>query len=211
MSNVPLSRRKKSRFEAEHQFYRLRDSVTLLMLQDFGFSPEKYEKQIERYRQTHNGASNVEEVVARWEKKSDSFSRWFIDKECDAVLNILRNIESEFTFGNSIYPSDTPAKIFEYLERRKHINAAISNCYILKQELQYIIRVLPVDMNKFARFSEMIDLQIVLFKGVRQSDNRFLKAKKTDPKDIIKPISELSESVLLILNRLGLIDKEGSL
>lgn len=66
-------------------------------------------------------------------------------------------------------------------------------------------------MNKFARFAEMIDLQIVLFKGVRQSDNRFLKAKKTDPKDIIKPISELSESILLILNRLGFIDKEGSL
>lgn len=181
------------------------------MLQDFGFSSEKYAKQIERYKQSHEGASDVDAVVAKWEKKSKSFDRWFIDKECEAVLNILRNIESEFTFGNSIYPSDTPAKIFEYLERRKHINAAISNCHILKQELQYIIRVLPVDMNKFARFAEMIDMQINLFKGVRQADNRFLKAKKTDPKDIIKPVSELSESVLLILNRLGFIDKEGDL
>lgn len=208
MSGVPLSRRKQSRFEAQHQFYKLRDEVTLLMLQDFGFSQEKYAAQIERYRATHSAAANVDEVVARWQKKSDSFNRWFIDKECEAVLEILRNIESEFTFGNSIYPSETPAKIFEFLERRKHINAAIANCYVLKQELQYIIRTLPVDMNKFARFSDAIDAQVALYKGVRQSDNRFLKPKKCKPGDISKPIADLSESILLVIHRLGMLNNE---
>ena len=65
----------------------------------------------------------------------------------------------------------------EYCERRKHINEAIAGCYVLKQELNYVIRTLPVDINKFKRFSELIDEQIALYKGVRQKDNRFLKKK----------------------------------
>jgi len=183
MSNVPSSRRRESRFEAEHNFYQLRDTVTQLMINDFGFSPEKYHKQMERYRASHASCPNVDEVVQRWEKKCEAFNAWFIDKECDAVLDILRKIESEFTFGNSIYPSDTPARMDEYLERRKHIDAAISYCYVLKQELNYIIRILPVDLNKFVRFAEAIDKQVALYKGVRQADNRFLRSKEKKPKN----------------------------
>ena len=126
----------------------------------------------------HRGTDHVDEVVARYEKKCESFNKWFIDKECDIVLEILRNIESEFTQGNSIYPSDTPARMIEYIQRRYHINNAIAHCYVLKQEIHYIIRTLPVDINKFKRFGEMIDKQIALYKGVRQSDNRFAKEKK---------------------------------
>lgn len=183
MSSVPLSRRKESKFEAQHHFYKLRDEVTRLIVNDFGFSKEKYLASIERYREAHKNSEQIEDVVARWQHKCESFNRWFIDKECDAVLNILRNIESEFTFGNSIYPSDTPAKMDEFIERRRHIDAAIANCYVLKQELHYIIRTLPVDVNKFTRFSEAIDKQIALYKGVRQSDNKFLRHKNSKRKE----------------------------
>ena len=179
--SVPAGRRKQSRFEASHHFYRVRTEVTNLMLLDFGFSKEKYEKMIERYRQAHEAASNVDEVVARYRKKCEAFYTWFIDKECDAILSVLRKIESEFTAGNSIYPSETPAKVMEFCERRRHIDEAIAGCFVLKQELNYIIRVLPVDLNKFERYAEAIDKQIALYKGVRQSDNRLLKAK-TDKK-----------------------------
>jgi len=174
---VPKGRRKESRFEAQHHYFRLRSEITTLMLLDFGFSEEKYRKGIERYREAHQAAPNVDEVVARYEKKCESFKKWFIDKECDAVLEILRRIECEFTAGNSIYPSETPAKIMEFCERRKHVDEAIAQCYVLKQELNYIIRTLPVDLNKYERFAVEIDKQIALYKGVRQSDNRLLKQK----------------------------------
>ena len=176
--SVPKGKRRQSRFEAQHHFYKLRTEVTTLMLQDFGFSPEKYKAQIEKYREMHRGTDHVDEVVARYEKKCESFNKWYIDKECDIVLEILRNIESEFTQGNSIYPSDTPARMIEYIQRRYHINNAIAHCYVLKQEIHYIIRTLPVDINKYKRFAELIDKQIALYKGVRQSDNRFAKEKK---------------------------------
>ena len=97
---VPKSKRKESRFEAQHHYFKLRSEVTTLMLLDFGFSKEKYEASIERYRENHKSAENVDEVVERYKKKCESFNKWFIDKECDAVLDILRKIESEFTAGN---------------------------------------------------------------------------------------------------------------
>lgn len=177
MSQTPKSKRSPTKFEAEHHFFKLRDEVTTLMLLDFGFSQEKYQKQIDKYGTSHQSAVNVDEVVERCKKKCDSFSRWFIDKECDTVSDLLRKISVEFTTGNSIYPSETAAKIAEYCQRRQHINEAIAGCYALKQEIQYVIRTLPVDINKFKRFAVMIDEQIALFKGVRQSDNRFLKKK----------------------------------
>lgn len=180
---VPKGKRKESRFEAQHHYYRLRSEVTNLMLLDFGFSEEKYRKSIERYREAHKAAQNVDEIVARYEKKCESFVKWFIDKECDAVLEILRRIECEFTAGNSIYPSETPAKVMEFCERRKHVDEAIAQCYVLKQELQYIIRTLPVDLNKYERFAVEIDKQIALYKGVRQSDNRLLKQKPNKAKN----------------------------
>ena len=180
--SVPKGKRKESRFEAQHHFYRLRADVTNLMLLDFGFSEEKYQKHIERYRETHAKAENVDEVVARYQKKCDSFKKWFIDRECDAVLEILRRIECEFTIGNSIYPSETPAKVMEFCERRKHINESIAQCYVLKQELQYIISSLPVNINRYERIAVDIDKQIALYKGVRQSDNRLLKQKPNKAK-----------------------------
>ena len=58
------------------------------------------------------------------------------------------------------------------------MDKAIAHCYVLNQEIQYIMTTLPVDMNKFKRFSEMIDNEIALIKGVRKADNRFNKNKK---------------------------------
>ena len=181
--SVPVGRRKQSRFEAQHQFYILRTEVTKLVMNSFGFSNEKYQEQIERYREAHKSASNVDEVVARWKAKAEGFYRIFIPEERRVVLEMLRKIESEFTFGNSIYPTETPAKVMEFCERRKHIDNAIAECYVLKQELNYIIRTLPVDLNKFTRFAEAIDKQVALYKGVRQADNRLMKPKKKQGKE----------------------------
>ena len=51
--SVPKGRRQESRFEAQHNFYKVRAEVTALVLNDFGFSEEKYRKKIEKYRRDH--------------------------------------------------------------------------------------------------------------------------------------------------------------
>ena len=135
--SVPKSKRKESRFEANHNFYQLRGEVTTLTLLNFGFSVEKYNRQIERYAENHKSASNCAEVVARYKAKSTAFNDWFISEERKAVIDMLRVISIEFTIGNSIFPSKENDEINmrEYCERRLHLNRAIAQCFALKQEM----------------------------------------------------------------------------
>ena len=175
--SVVKGKRNQSKFEAYHHFFKLRDEITAMILNDFGFSFDKQEKKRQKFAESHQNASNLDEIMERWHTKNDSFIRWFIDEEGKAIMDILRNIQREFTIGNSIFPSETPARLVEFLERRKHINNAIGQCYALKQEINYVIRTLPVDMNRYVHFAEEIDIQINLFKGVRKADNRLIKPK----------------------------------
>lgn len=176
--SVPKGRQKESKFEASHQLFKLRDEVTKLVLYDFGFSAKKYRAQIEKFREWHKNDPNVEEQVANMQQRCESFEKWFIDEEGRAVLDLVRRVEEEFAIGNSIYPSETPARLVEFLVRRWHVNRAIGLCYALKREINYVIRTLPVDINKYDRFAKAIDQQVALFKGVRKADNRLIRPHK---------------------------------
>ena len=178
MSSVPKSKRGKTELEADRHLYALRDEITELTILDFGFSEKKYEEKIEKFRKAHEHSEQCEEIVARRRKKLENFKERFIDKEADVVLNMLRKIQTEYSTANSIYPSDTPARLKEYIQRRLHMNLAISGCEVLIQELQYIGRVLPVDFNHYENLTDKIEVQKALFRGMRKADNRFLKKKQ---------------------------------
>lgn len=209
--SVPQGRRKPSRFEAAHNFYQLRSEVTDLVFNRFGFSEKKYLRKIERYKETHASAENVDEVVQRYQDRYDAFIDWFILEESKKVIDILQRIQGEFTFGNSIYPSDTPAKVYEFVERRIHVDEAIAQCYVLKQEINYIITTLPVDMNRYEQFADKIDYQIALYKGVRAADNRFLKSpgpnrgknaqknQTTEPLAVLDTIADVNLSADMLM------------
>ena len=145
----------------------------------------------------------MDAVVGRYEKKCEAFNKWFIDQETEAVISILRQIENEFTLANSVFPSDTPAKLSEFIVRRYHMNKAIGSCYMLKQEINYVIRTLPVDINKAERFDEAINKQIKLYKGVRQADNRFLKTKKPEDSTFIHAVADAADRIMNIIDRMS--------
>lgn len=188
--SVPSSRRKESSFAGYHVFYELRAEVTDLIFRDFGFSEEKYREMIERFRNAHASAPNVDKQVEKYEVRLRNFVDWFVDDEKKEILNILRKIGGEFTAGNSIYPSENEARIDEYIQRRRHINESIAQCYVLKQEINYVIGTLPVDINKFKRFDEKISQLIGIYKGVRKADNRFIRSPLTgkEKKNYFTPV-----------------------
>ena len=177
---VVKNKRKQSRFEANHHLIALRQSVTELILHDFGYSEEKYRKMYEWKLRAINDEDKANEQKAEWQLKDEQFREFFIDEEAKAILDLMRKICVEFNVANAIFPSDKPSKLIEYLVRRWHINNAIGYCHAMKDEIQYVIRTLPVDINRYVQFAEMINEQISLFKGVRESDNRFLKPNKYD-------------------------------
>ena len=202
--SVVKGKRNQSKFEAFHHFFKLRDEITAMILNDFGFSFDKQEKKRQKFAESHKDAANLDEIMKRWHTKNDTFIRWFIDEEGKAVMDIMRNIQREFTIANSIFPSETPARLIEFQERRRHINNAIGQCYALKQEINYVIRTLPVDMNRYVHFAEEIDEQINLFRGVRKADNRLIKPKREIKEGSIKDHSEkLFTELNALLLKLG--------
>ena len=105
-------------------------------------------------------------------EKNRAFDEWFIEDERKVIVDCLRSIGENVFLANSIYPT----YMEELIERRLCQDKAIGLCYRLTQELQYAIETLPVDVNKYLRFAEMIQTEINLLKGWRKSDNKFKRA-----------------------------------
>lgn len=209
MSNVPKSKRVETDFTAQTHFKSLRKSITALLLNDFGYRPDKMEDKIKSYYEAHKDNPNIDAICERLEKKNTSFVEWFIDEEAKTILDIMREIEREFTLGNSIYPSETPAKIVEFLIRRWHMDKAIGLCYTLKNEVNYVISTLMTDKNKSEMFDKDIDLQIKLYRGIRRSDNKLIKSRQKKTEITIESeITKMFNSIANIIRKIGKIEED---
>lgn len=169
---VLKSKRKASQFEVFHHFYEVRREITDLLLRDFGYDSEKAKERTAKAF----GGKRFDELTpdeqARYAKakaKSKAFDDWFIEDERKCIVDCLREITKEVFMANSIYPANAA----ELIERRLCQDRAIGQCYRLTQELQYAIETLPVDVNKYLRFADMIQTEIELIKGWRKADNKF--------------------------------------
>lgn len=176
--SVLKSKRKESQFEVFHQLTKMRNEVTQLLLYSFGYDYDRAKKRIAKQFGGREYNDLLPEEQARWNKaqiKHDAFAEWFIADERQTVKDCLRNITECVYMANSIYPTVSE----ELIERRLLQDRAIGQCYRLTQELQYAIETLPVDVNKFTRFAEMIQTEINLLKAWRKSDNKFKRALST--------------------------------
>ncbi len=196
MGNVIKSKRKPSQFEASHNLIKVRDEITKLVMEDFGFSVEKANARRDKFLERFKGNSNIDNLIARYDMRTESFDKWFIQYESETIIKLLQEITNEFVVGNSIYPSETPIRLFEFAERRNHLTKAIALCYVLKSEVEYVIRVLPVDVNKFEHYAEIIDKQILLFKGVKKSDNKLLKSSDAPLKSLLSNLEHIVRNLL---------------
>ena len=173
--SVLKSKRKSSQFEVFHHLYKTRKEVTDLLLRDFGYDLERAEKKVEKMFGGRRYEELTPEEKVRYDKlkaKNEAFDTWFIEDERKCVVDCLREITKEVFMANNIYPT----VMTELVERRLCQDRAVVQCYRLTQELQYAIETLPVDVNKYTRFADMIQTEINLIKGWRKSDNKFKRA-----------------------------------
>jgi len=176
--SVPKSRREHHDFIAGHKLRQLRLKITELALYGFGYDKDRFEKRIEKFeRSIKLEPEKRKTIVEKMRLKNQSFYADFIKEETKETRKIMRAVVCEFELGNSIYPSGDNVLI-EYCEKRKHLNNSIGWLYCLKQELQYIAEVLPVDKNRFEPITKEIKEEISLIKGVRKSSNKYLKKGK---------------------------------
>lgn len=173
--SVLKSKRKASQFEVFHHFYKMRKEVTDLLLRDFGYDYNRAENKMAKMFGGRSYTELTPEEKSRYDRlmeKNRAFDEWFIEDERKVIVDCLRSIGENVFLANSIYPT----YMEELIERRLCQDKAIGLCYRLTQELQYAIETLPVDVNKYLRFAEMIQTEINLLKGWRKSDNKFKRA-----------------------------------
>lgn len=171
---VIKAKRKESQFEVFHNLMKTRKEITDLLLRDFGYNHFKTVEKIQKQFIVPYSDMTTEEQV-RYDRKMEkemAFVTWYIEDERKAVIDCIRGITKEVYIANSIYPTCE----MELKERRLHQELALGHCYTLTQELQYAMETLPVDVNKYIRFAEMINKEIKLIKSWRKSDNKFKRA-----------------------------------
>lgn len=173
--SVLKAKRKPSQFEVFHHFYKMRKEITDLLLRDFGYDLERADSKVLKMFGGKPYEELTPEEKALYDKvkaKNEAFVEWFIHDERQVVVDCLRTIGEEIFVANNIYPTCME----ELIERRIRQDRAVGQCYRLTQELQYAIETLPVDVNKYLRFADLIQTEINLLKGWRKSDNKFKRA-----------------------------------
>jgi len=167
-------KRKQSQFEVIKHFYRLRKDITDLLLRDFGYSQKKSEQHMRKMFGGKPYEELYDDQKEHYQKRlhrNFGFEEWFIGHQRDIIMDCLSKATEYIFTANSIYPTN----MAEYEKRRMFQNKAIGQCYRLLQELQYSIEMLPVNINKYAKFVGGIEREIRLLRGWRKKDNRFKK------------------------------------
>lgn len=159
--------------EFYHNAIEIRREVTEWMLRDFGYSRNAKSirlviREIEPQDQT-----TIDGIFAKYGRSLNKefetvYPDWFVDSEREVILNILADMIQYITTANSVYAT----KDFEFDLRRKYQDLAITCCFRLYQELQYIRQVFKIDLNKWRPLFEKLDKEIDLLKGWRQADNK---------------------------------------
>ena len=169
--SVPKRKRQESQFEVIKHFYRLRKEITDLLLRDFGYSQKKADDHMRRLFGGKSYEESTDDQKEHYQKRlhrNAGFEEWFIGYQRDTVMDCMQKATEYIFTANSIYPTN----MAEYEERRMFQNKAIGQCYRLLQELQYVVEILPVNVNKYARFIEGIEKEIRLLRGWRKRDNK---------------------------------------
>ena len=174
--SVLKNKRTKSTVEFFNNAILLRKQVTLFLLKDFGIkskvrSLDKFVKIRDISEEDKILLTDLMTKYKLGDKIYEEYPVWFLETERKNIIKILNELIYDIVHANTIYVTT----VDEYKTRRRYQTKAISICENLLQEFQYIIDILPVDINKFAYYVELINKEIALLKGWRKSDNKILK------------------------------------
>lgn len=169
---VPKHKRKQSKLEFMHNYYKIRDQMTFVLMNDFGYSRSKAEARIS-HKYFHNvpraELPEPEKILFdEYLERSDRVFAEFVVSEREFLLEKLRQLGSNLTSANGIYVTI----IEEANERRLLQDRAITDCYTIITEFNSVLRALPVSATKYSGVSLLLAKEISLVKGWRQSDNK---------------------------------------
>lgn len=177
-----------------HNAYKLRKKLTELLLRDFGIKERNRDLEWiqEHIKMNDEDLKLYSELVNKYSIRNplkESYPEWLIENFRNTLLDVSRRLCCNLISANSIYITVES----EYHQRRSYLNLAIGNCEFLLQEFQYIIDVIPVDINKLTPYIDSIEREISLIKGVRSYDNTILRKIKGASSTAVKAEESLCQ------------------
>lgn len=170
--SVVKSKRSKSRLEVIHNYYKLREQMTFVLFNDFGYSRQKAAARLSHkyfLDQPREDLSEPEKIIYDdMLNRSDKIFKEFVEQERAYLTKLLQELGTHLVSANGIYMTIPE----EAIERRLEQDKAIATCYSIVAEFNCILRTLPVSASKYAEASKLMKREIGLTKGWRQSDNK---------------------------------------
>lgn len=151
----------------------LRDELTMWLLKDFGNNRRKMPIQTAIKNISDEDKEILDEIANKYDVNDNSFYKklypeWFANDERNYFMSLMRDMMGNIVSANSIYETSD----FEHDRRRDYQNKAIADCYKLYQELSYIVKFFPSDLNTLTNILEKIEKELDLLKGWRKNDNK---------------------------------------
>lgn len=170
--SVLKGKRKESKFEVFENYSRVRKQAYLLVKNNLGYQPTKYDKQVERMLQPEKLEELDEDQQKAWRTKhakAIEFEVWWIWDEKQWLMNSLRNLSSYLYMANSVYP-----QCQEELDiRRSYQSRCVGICQSIITELQMLSQEVPSNLRLILTIVDLLNQEINLIKAWRKSDNRF--------------------------------------
>lgn len=169
--------RKKSKLEVYNNAIKLRKNITMLLLRDLGIKRTVRNMRIRTDNMEPQDADLLLGITEKYglTKFPGDYPEWLIEKLRDSIWDYLRDMMLNITRAYSIWATNES----EMNERRLCQDRAVSCCESILKDLELAIEVLPIDVEKYMPYVEMITKEIALLKRWRKNDNkRFSELKK---------------------------------
>ncbi len=175
--SVLKSKRGPSRLEFLHTAYVLRRKLVLLMLRDFGIkdkirNPDFYAR---IHKMAEEDREKFLEITEKYNIRNilDEYPEWLINELRSRITSESRYLIRNIIQANSLYPTTES----ELADRRRYQTQAIGCCEQLLQEMQFVMTVIDVDVNKYLPYVDLIEKEIALLRAWRKNDTSRLGKK----------------------------------
>ena len=145
MSNIPSSRRSKTKIDFYKQVTDLRYKTLNYLTDDFLDNNGKF---VNTYKNS-----------------------WVINKTVNRIFDYGADIVKNIIAANTIYITN----LYEYNKRRGYMTDAISNCEQIIQEIQFLSKIFTMKLEKYISLTKEFEKLEDSIKNWRKSDNTTLK------------------------------------
>lgn len=186
---------------SDMEFYKnakvLRNEVTGWMLRNFGAKYKLKDVKILAKNISDVDKNKIYEILEPYDLNDNkafnlAVPDWFYDMERNIIQGLTREIIRDIIKANEIYVKEQ----IDYSQRREYQNKAITGCFDLYSELDYISSFIPMNLNQLIKIFELLDKEIELLRKWKSSTTKYWNKERTKSEKVIKCSNEFTEEDL---------------